>query len=94
MMNNINKKNIFIIESSILPLTITLTLITNTSLYEFNIMIKPKINKFKIHTEYIILSNCGIFSYRKKQFPAIVVMNYSNYCREVLQSFFLLSFPV
>lgn len=39
MMNNINKKNIFIIESSILPLTITLTLITNTSLYEFNIMI-------------------------------------------------------
>lgn len=87
MMNNINKKYIFIIESSILLLTITLTLITKTSLYEFNIMIKPKINKFKIHTEYIILSNCGIFS-------AIVVMNYSYYCREVLQSSFLLSFPV
>lgn len=65
MMNNINKKYILIIESSILPLTITLTLITNTSLYEFNRMIKLKINKFKIHTEYIILSNRGIFSYRK-----------------------------
>lgn len=65
MMNNINKKYFLIIEASILPLTITLTLITHTSLYEFNIMIKPKINKFKIHTEYIILSNCGIFSYQK-----------------------------
>lgn len=87
-MNNINKKYILIIESSILPHTITLTLITNTNLYEFNILSQKSTNlKF---TRNISSYPTVVYFLTPKTVPC-------HCCYELqllLQSSFLLSFPV